>query len=95
MGSTHLDVEQTVLADPQANDVPNAEPLAASEPSPVDKDSELTFDTGLFSWLQVVGSFFLFFNSWYAVFAVKYPVNRANCDKQGRHQHMGRISDIL
>ncbi|KAK5795852.1 hypothetical protein VI817_005137 [Penicillium citrinum] len=28
------------------------------------KDPELTFDTGLRSWLQVLGSFFLFFNSW-------------------------------
>lgn len=25
---------------------------------------EPTFDTGAVAWLQVVGSFFLFFNSW-------------------------------
>jgi hypothetical protein len=25
---------------------------------------EPTFDTGLVAWLQVLGSFFLFFNSW-------------------------------
>lgn len=31
---------------------------------PVHEDSGLIFDTGLLSWLQVLGSFLLFFNSW-------------------------------
>lgn len=61
---TNQDVEQTVLGDSLANDVTNADASKALDPSPTEKDSELTFDTGLFSWLQVVGSFFLFFNSW-------------------------------
>lgn len=28
-------------------------------------NAEHTFDTGFTAWLQVLGSFFLFFNSWY------------------------------
>lgn len=68
MGSTNVDVEQKVLAEPVAEspvargeengNLPVAETLEEKEP-------EVTFDTGLFSWLQVLGSFFLFFNSWY------------------------------
>ncbi|KAL5338993.1 major facilitator superfamily domain-containing protein [Aspergillus crustosus] len=45
------DVERTEKTDP----VPAQ--LAEQEPEP-------TFDTGLAPWLQVLGSFFLFFNSW-------------------------------
>lgn len=68
MGSTNLEVEQKVLAEPIADnpvakDEENANSLVSD--SPADKESEPTFDTGLFSWLQVLGSFFLFFNSWY------------------------------
>lgn len=29
-------------------------------------NAEHDFDTGLKAWLQVLGAFFLFFNSWYA-----------------------------
>lgn len=72
MDSTNREIEQKVLADPVADppkppvskDEENATPPASD--SPADKESELTFDTGFISWLQVVGSFFLFFNSWYA-----------------------------
>lgn len=72
MDSTNREVEQKVLGGPVADppngpvakDEENATPSASD--SPADKESELTFDTGFFSWLQVVGSFFLFFNSWYA-----------------------------
>ncbi|EAW08219.1 MCT family MFS transporter [Aspergillus clavatus NRRL 1] len=42
------------------NRVPDA-PNHASEERPLE---EPTFDTGLVTWLQVLGSFFLFFNSW-------------------------------
>jgi hypothetical protein len=31
---------------------------------PVEDKEEPTFDTGLACWLQVLGSWFLFFNSW-------------------------------
>lgn len=70
MGSTNLEVEQKVLTEPIANspvakDEENADSSASD--SPADKESEVTFDTGLFSWLQVLGSFFLFFNSWYVI----------------------------
>jgi hypothetical protein len=57
MGSTNLDIEQKVLADS-----PTQENVNISQ-SP-DKESELIFDTGLHTWLQALGSFFLFFNSW-------------------------------
>ncbi|KAJ5084848.1 hypothetical protein NUU61_009427 [Penicillium alfredii] len=60
MGSTNLDVEQKVLADTPAQDH-NASANASEVP---EKESEITFDTGVMSWLQVLGSFFLFFNSW-------------------------------
>jgi len=57
MGSTNLETEQTtVLAE---SDVAN--PTASP---PAEKEPELSYDTGLKAWLQVVGSFFLFFNSW-------------------------------
>lgn len=64
MGSTNLEIEQKVLADASiTNDEENAHSSGIN--SPVEKEpEEVTFDTGLFSWLQVLGSFFLFFNSW-------------------------------
>jgi hypothetical protein len=68
MGSTNLEVEQKVLAEP-ISDAPIAkdEEKADASASDTDNEDEPTFDTGLFSWLQVLGSFFLFFNSWYVV----------------------------
>jgi hypothetical protein len=64
MGSTNLEVEQKVLADTSiTNDEENQNSSEIS--SPLEKAlEEVTFDTGFFSWLQVLGSFFLFFNSW-------------------------------
>ncbi len=64
MGSTNLEIEQKGLADtPVANDEENQNSSGIN--SPVEKKpEEVTFDTGLVSWLQVLGSFFLFFNSW-------------------------------
>ena len=32
---------------------------------PAPAKDEITYDEGLVPWLQVLGSFFLFFNSWY------------------------------
>ncbi|KAJ5688646.1 MFS-type transporter dbaD [Penicillium macrosclerotiorum] len=64
MGPTNLEVEQTVLADaPAARDEEKATVNASNSPDEK-QNEELTFDTGFFSWLQVLGSFFLFFNSW-------------------------------
>lgn len=65
MGSTNLEVEQKPFPDPT---VAKDEERANQSGAPVgseDKEAEPTFDTGFFSWLQVLGSFFLFFNSWY------------------------------
>lgn len=68
MGSTNQEVEQKILAEPIADSpVAKNEENAKVSDSPGDKESEPTFDQGLFSWLQVLGSFFLFFNSWYVV----------------------------
>ncbi|CAG8018758.1 unnamed protein product [Penicillium olsonii] len=60
MGSTNADVEK-VLVEPDQNGANNQ-----SNPSDAvtDKEPEPEFDTGLRTWLQVLGSFFLFFNSW-------------------------------
>lgn len=64
MGSSNLEIEQKVLADTSIiNDEENQNSSGIN--SPVEKAlEEVTFDTGFFSWLQVLGSFFLFFNSW-------------------------------
>ena len=64
MGPTNLDTEKKVVADTSIiNDEENQNSSGIN--SPVEKAlEEVTFDTGFFSWLQVLGSFFLFFNSW-------------------------------
>lgn len=51
----------------QPDDEPASSPGAMSpERKPVDFDSEeLVFDKGFKAWSQVIGSFFLFVNSWY------------------------------
>lgn len=65
MGSTNPEVEQKVFANPSAvKDVEHAN-SSTNSPASLENDIEPTFDTGLVSWLQVLGSFFLFFNSWY------------------------------
>jgi len=68
MGSTNLEVEQKVLADiPGAADEENLKGSATESPAetPAEKPiDEFKFDQGLVAWLQVLGSFFLFFNSW-------------------------------
>lgn len=65
MGSNNLEKEQKVLADTSiANDEENPSPSGINSPGEKEIE-EVTYDTGLFSWLQVLGSFFLFFNSWY------------------------------
>lgn len=45
-------------------------------PTPSDEKplEEPTFDTGFKSWIQVLGSFFLFFNSWYV-----WPYTQVSC----------------
>ncbi|KAJ5719062.1 hypothetical protein N7493_007517 [Penicillium malachiteum] len=64
MGSTNAEVEQKVLAEiPAVGDEENVN--SSGTETPVEKpQDELTFDQGLTGWLQVLGSFFLFFNSW-------------------------------
>ncbi|KAJ5573449.1 MFS-type transporter dbaD [Penicillium hispanicum] len=63
MSSTHPDEERKGLAEaPAVKDEENASSSAGDYPAV--KLEEPTFDTGITAWLQVVGSFFLFFNSW-------------------------------
>ena len=64
----NLDVEETaVVSSLDANNEDNE----GKGPSPVaiqaqqSEKEEFTYDEGLVPWLQVLGSFFLFFNSWY------------------------------
>jgi hypothetical protein len=42
----------------------DGEPLARQEKMSGYEDAEHSFDTGLKAWLQVLGAFFLWFNSW-------------------------------
>jgi hypothetical protein len=64
MGSTNVEVEQKAQPEPISHALIANDEEKAND-SPTEKESEPTFDTGLISWLQVLGSFFLFFNSWY------------------------------
>lgn len=70
MGSTNAEVEQKVLAEiPAVTDDENGN--NSGEESPAEKPQDhLTYDQGMISWLQVLGSFFLFFNSWYGAFLI-------------------------
>jgi hypothetical protein len=61
MGMDVDTVERSEAASADGQDVEKTTPLSAQ---PVKKAPEPTFDTGLTAWLQVFGSFFLFFNSW-------------------------------
>ena len=64
MESTDLNEDWKDLAEaPVIKDEENIN--VAVEDSSTPKVEEPTFDTGVLAWLQVVGSFFLFFNSWY------------------------------
>lgn len=64
MDSTNPGEGRQVLVEaPASKDEENA-PSSLGDPATA-KPEEPTFDTGLLAWLQVVGSFFLFFNSWY------------------------------
>jgi predicted MFS family arabinose efflux permease len=50
------------------------------------QNAEQNFDTGLTAWLQVLGSHFLFFNSWYALLFFFLPccfANTAVCHPRG------------
>ncbi|KAE8352069.1 MFS general substrate transporter [Aspergillus coremiiformis] len=65
----NTDIEEQMVADSQAaNKLQNGSEQSSdfSDSSSGEKRSEEepTFDTGLSTWLQVLGSFFLFFNSW-------------------------------
>lgn len=64
MRSTNVEVEQKVFNHSAAKDAEHGTPSTDPSGTPPDKDPEVIFDTGLISWLQVLGSFFLFFNSW-------------------------------
>lgn len=63
---------KTVVEPTNNNDNGNEGALSSeSDPPSSEKkasdyqNGEQTFDTGFMPWLQVIGSFFLFFNSWY------------------------------
>ncbi|KAJ5308702.1 hypothetical protein N7508_004081 [Penicillium antarcticum] len=66
MGSTNLDLEQKAFTEPSAAQHDNfvTSPNASDSVAEKEPESEFVYDTGLKQWLQVLGSFFLFFNSW-------------------------------
>lgn len=68
---TDADIEEKIVVDPGAgNNLHNGSEQTSdlSDSSSGGETEEPTFDTGLNTWLQVLGSFFLFFNSWYVPF---------------------------
>ena len=82
MGPNNLETEQKVVADASiTNDAETLNPPGTESPVAKTMD-EATFDTGFFSWLQVLGSFFLFFNSWSAALRWKDKLhqNKAYAD---------------
>lgn len=57
--------EEAVVVPPLDGKVEHGEGASnSSDQAELEKDAEPTFDTGYVAWLQVLGSFFLFFNSW-------------------------------
>lgn len=69
--SSNLEVEKVPTETPVPRDGENTDSTASDAPI----SEETTFDIGLVSWLQVLGSFFLFFNSWYVVFARTFSMS--------------------
>lgn len=68
MGASR-DVEETAVvssADANYEDNEGKGPSPVADQAQQSEKEELTYDEGLVPWLQVLGSFFLFFNSWYA-----------------------------
>lgn len=65
------DVEERAFRDNKETENNPAENSNVNEITPPnglteEKESEPSFDTGFKPWIQVFGSFFCFFNSWYA-----------------------------
>lgn len=64
------------------------------------ENAEPSFDVGLKAWLQVLGAFFLWFNSW-SVCADSYRSTYrtidplANSQAKGHHQYFRGIPDLL
>lgn len=66
MGMAGMEEEEAVVVPPLDDKVEQGEGASnSSDRTELEKDPEPTFDTGFVAWLQVLGSFFLFFNSWY------------------------------
>lgn len=61
----NVDVEESAAVSSLNNHEETQKKNAGSTDLPPAEKPEQTFDTGLVPWLQVLGSFFLFFNSWY------------------------------
>lgn len=64
----NVDIEESAAvhslnADNEKNEGKDAQ-ITGAQPS---EKPDVVYDTGLVPWLQVFGSFFLFFNSWYVV----------------------------
>lgn len=61
--------QQQQRHDDDNNNEPGSSSTVSPERKPVDFDGDdQHFDRGFKAWSQVIGSFFLFFNSWYVSF---------------------------
>jgi hypothetical protein len=58
------------------------------------RDASSIPNGGLWAWLQVLGSFFLLFNSWYVPLDHTHR-DQTNDSSQGHHQHVRLLSSIL
>ncbi|KAL3481215.1 major facilitator superfamily domain-containing protein [Aspergillus californicus] len=76
-----------------------AQPAQPTQPAQ-EKQQEPTFDTGLTAWLQVLGSFFLFFNSWgvvntWGVYQTYYEQNMLSSMPSSSIAWVGSLQSFL
>jgi hypothetical protein len=58
----------TVKDDTREHELLPHNTLPASQDKEIgDKSEQLVFDSGIKAWLQVLGAFFLWFNSWFVI----------------------------
>ncbi|KAL4762897.1 MCT family MFS transporter [Aspergillus foveolatus] len=97
MGANVDAQERTVSAMGGGQDVEKTSPAPVQ---PVEDKEEPTFDTGLACWLQVLGSWFLFFNSWgvvntWGVYQTYYEQNQLSDISSSSIAWVGSLQSFL
>ncbi|CBF84100.1 hypothetical protein AN2746.2 [Aspergillus nidulans FGSC A4] len=97
MGANVDAQERTVSAMGGSQDV---EKTSAAPVQPAEDKEEPTFDTGLACWLQVLGSWFLFFNSWgvvntWGVYQTYYEQNQLSDISSSSIAWVGSLQSFL